>query len=126
MASFNVISASNTIGGASGSSYLVYTALLTQSGTDAPVATVLQNTLGNIVWSWDNGLTQSIGTLAGAFPAGKVIIFIGADPTNGVWLIAGRNGNDNQIYLRAGFDFTTFVSEQGAFTDTPIEIRVYQ
>lgn len=26
--------------------YKVYTALLTQSGTDAPVATVLENTLG--------------------------------------------------------------------------------
>ena len=32
--------------------YKVYTALLTQSGTDAPVATVLENTLGyDIVWS---------------------------------------------------------------------------
>ena len=34
-------------------SYLVYTALLTQSGTDAPVATVLENTLGGTVtWSY--------------------------------------------------------------------------
>ena len=32
--------------------YKVYTALLSQSGTDAPVATVLENTLGyDIVWS---------------------------------------------------------------------------
>ena len=32
--------------------YKVYTALLTQSGTDAPVATVLENTLGyDIVWN---------------------------------------------------------------------------
>ena len=32
--------------------YKVYTALLTQSGTDAPVATVLENTLGvDIEWS---------------------------------------------------------------------------
>ena len=32
--------------------YKVYTALLTQSGTNAPVATVLENTLGGeIVWS---------------------------------------------------------------------------
>ena len=31
--------------------YKVYTALLTQSGTDAPVATVLENTLGGeVVW----------------------------------------------------------------------------
>jgi hypothetical protein len=32
--------------GGGGASYLVYTALLTQSGTSAPTATVLDNTLG--------------------------------------------------------------------------------
>lgn len=34
-----------------GSSYLVYTANLTQSGTNAPVATELQNTLGAGNWT---------------------------------------------------------------------------
>ena len=34
--------------------YKVYTALLTQTGTNAPVATVLENTLGGTpVWSYD-------------------------------------------------------------------------
>jgi hypothetical protein len=33
--------------------YKVYTALLTQSGTDAPVATVLENTLGDITFTVD-------------------------------------------------------------------------
>lgn len=38
--------------GGGGLGYKVYTALLTQSGTDAPVATVLQNTIGDtIIWS---------------------------------------------------------------------------
>ena len=33
----------------------VYRALLSQSGTDAPVATVLENTLvGEVVWTYDN------------------------------------------------------------------------
>ena len=36
------------------SPYKVYSALLTQSGTDAPVATVLENTLGtSLVWSYN-------------------------------------------------------------------------
>ena len=36
--------------------YRVYAALLTQSGTNPPVATVLQNTLGfNIVWRYETG-----------------------------------------------------------------------
>jgi hypothetical protein len=50
--------------------YKVYRALLTQSGTDAPVATVLENTLGDIVWSY---LQQGdyTGTLSGAFTANK-------------------------------------------------------
>lgn len=45
----------------------VYVALLTQTGTDAPVATVLQNTLGGtVVWS-RNGTGEYYGTLLGAF-----------------------------------------------------------
>ena len=52
--------------------YKVYTALLTQSGEDDPVATVLENTLGNIVWSRQN-IGQYIGTLAGAFVVNKVV-----------------------------------------------------
>lgn len=45
----------------------VYRALLTQSSTDAPTATVLENTLGGtVVWTRiDAG--QYVGTLAGAF-----------------------------------------------------------
>jgi hypothetical protein len=54
--------------------YKVYTALLTQSGEDAPVATVLQNTLGGeVVWTRsDPG--QYSGILAGAFTLDKTYI----------------------------------------------------
>lgn len=46
-----------------------YAALLTQSGTGAPVATVLFNTLGGTpVWT-RSGAGSYIATLAGAFPA---------------------------------------------------------
>jgi hypothetical protein len=49
----------NSGSGGSGASYLVYTALLNQSGTDAPVATVLENTLGSLgVWT-RNGIGHS-------------------------------------------------------------------
>lgn len=52
----------------------VYRALLTQTGTDAPVATVLENTLGGtVVWSYsDVGLY--VGTLNGAFLAAKTCL----------------------------------------------------
>jgi hypothetical protein len=56
--------------------YKVYTALLTQTGTDAPVATILQNTLGGTpVWSRSGVGTYAI-TLAGAFPINKTVCFL--------------------------------------------------
>jgi len=54
--------------------YQVYTALLTQI-SGAPVATVLENTIGNIVWTRSNA-GQYVGTLSGAFVSGKTALFI--------------------------------------------------
>jgi len=54
----------------------VYRALLTQPGTDAPVATVLENSLGGtVVWTRNTAASYH-GTLAGAFPANKVFILV--------------------------------------------------
>jgi hypothetical protein len=55
--------------------YKVYTALLTQTGTDAPIATVLQNTIGNIYWTRTSP-GQYIGNSNNLFPVGKTAIFI--------------------------------------------------
>ena len=53
----------------------VYRALLTQTGTNAPVATVLENTLGGtVVWTRDSTGIY-IGTLLGAFPSNKTFGF---------------------------------------------------
>lgn len=54
--------------------YKVYTALLNQSGTDAPIATVLENTLGGtVVWSYEDvGVYRA--NLAGAFTENKTAI----------------------------------------------------
>jgi len=54
--------------------YKVYTALLTQSGTDAPIATVLENTLGDIVWSRGETAGIYFATLSGAFTVNKTYI----------------------------------------------------
>lgn len=52
----------------------MYIATLTQSGTNAPVATVFQNTLGGeIVWSRTSPGSYK-GTLAGVFTENKTII----------------------------------------------------
>ena len=52
----------------------VYRALLTQTGTDAPVATVLENTLGgDVVWT-RNSAGRYVATLAGAFTDNKTVM----------------------------------------------------
>jgi len=60
--------------------YDVYVALMNQTGTNAPVPTVLENDLGNIVWSRTLAGTY-VGTLAGAFPADRV--WVGGQSTAG-------------------------------------------
>src|SRR5688500_2623877 len=66
--------------GGGGASYLVYAALLTQSGTSAPVATVLENTLGGtVVWARSAGGIYT-GTLAGAFTADKTALSVASGP----------------------------------------------
>jgi len=57
--------------------YKVYTALITQTGTDAPVATVLQNTTGGtIAWSYSN-VGIYVATISDAtYTANKTAVLI--------------------------------------------------
>jgi hypothetical protein len=118
-----------TPGGGGALPYKVYSALLTQIGANAPVATLLQNTLGGTpVWTRSDVGTY-VCTLAGAFPTGKV--FIPAIPR--------LDGNayldvDNAVTITAtvtvnSVTLTTYVSsnglEDGWIGGTILEIRVY-
>lgn len=58
--------------------YKVYLALLSQSALLDPTATVLLNTIGSIVWSYNNA-GEYYGTLLGAFPLTKTWISIQSD-----------------------------------------------
>lgn len=81
---------------------------ISQSGTDAPVATVASNTLGgSIVWTY-GAVGSYVGTLAGAFPLGTVVILsVGA---GGAWGLADKpmafayRANDNVIGIDTGLD----------------------
>jgi hypothetical protein len=116
---WSILDPSGASGG--GSEPLKYVALLTQSGTNAPVATVLENTLGGVPL-WDYSEAGSwFGTLAGAFTASK----------SGV---KGLVGNDVGQLLAASFDGTDTISLYGSYNGTPsngllnktlIEIIVY-
>lgn len=132
--------------------YKVYTALLTQSGTDAPVATVLENTLGgDVVWTRD-GTGQYRGTLNGAFTFNKVVMtpFIPGyegDADHGVFLPLGQGnsgigpefyytmfiggiGNQGEDYIKLDIydnliDNTVEFDQVFGIGSLPIEIRVY-
>jgi hypothetical protein len=103
--------------------YKVYTALLSQSGTDAPVATVLENTLGGaVVWS-RNLQGVYFATLNGAFIDNKTFGLSGNNVVDGqaVKNIIQRN-TDNQIVVETYFNTT---KQDGILNKTSIEIRVY-
>jgi hypothetical protein len=113
-----------TVSGLGG--YKVYTALLTQSGAADPIANVLSNTIGNIVWT-RSGNGQYIGTLSGAFVTDKTVIFIQDNVTLSSIAISPRDvyierQSANVIGLYT-MDSSNFVD--GVLNKTSIEIRVY-
>lgn len=112
-----------------GPSYKVYTALLSQSGTDAPVATILENTLGGTpVWT-RTGAGYYVCTLNGAFTPNKTFCSAITGPVWGQGTLASQFGiNDSDKC-----ELSCFASSTGAGTDignypesdTSVEIRVY-
>ena len=109
----------------SGASYLVYTALLTQTGTDAPVATVLENTLGGtVVWTYEG--SGEYATSGISFVSNKTAIFFTSPKSSNGEVIAQAYANDeNKVLIKA------WISSTPTNIDTPsdiygtIEIRVY-
>ena len=103
--------------------YKVYTALLTQEGTDAPVATILENTLGgDIVWSYF-GVGTYRGTLTGAFTIDKTFTTITPRTIDGTFVIERRDGS-NEIGIQTAIKLTNVLSNEFLYC-TEVEIRVY-
>ena len=102
--------------------YKVYVASLIQTGTAAPVATVLQNTTGGtFTWSRTSG-GQYKATISGiTLPANKVVIFENA---------TGDLNLGGKITSSTVIDIDQFSSGGGGYADgmlagTSIEIRIY-
>ena len=104
--------------------YTVYTALITQAGTAAPVATVLQNTTGGTI-TWTRSSTgRYVATISGkTYTANKTAV-----------LVTFGGSNDN--ILRPVVTSTTAIdwynidsSDQGVSdtiaATTTVEIRIY-
>lgn len=115
--------------------YKVYTALLTQTGTDAPIATVLENTLGGeVVWSYSSVGTY-IATLASAFTVNKTIVITPyirdytAEPIPSI-LAERVSVNAIEVYTGTlnnvtGDEFIKFNTGNSILNATFIKIEVY-
>mgnify|MGYP006274616671 CR=1 FL=1 len=106
--------------------YKVYSALLTQTGTNAPVATILQNTIGSMVWSYSMyapGAYDVVGTL----PLGKSVVIAGPANTYGPSsnVVLGTYGQvlANKIIIKS--INSSGVQQDGLLYNHFIEIRVY-
>lgn len=112
--------------------YKIYKVLMTQSGTDAPTATILENTLGDIVWERDvTGIY--LGTLTGVFTTSKLFLpnpnasgsFILRDTSfasTGTYSINRKS--DNILELRS-YRISGGTLSDAMLNNAPIEIIVY-
>lgn len=102
--------------------YKVYSVLLSQSGTNNPTATILENDIGAVDWRWEDTGVYS-GTLANSFPANKTFLYI-----QDLSAIDGKRAtcyrfDNNQVFVQ-----TTEVNGtqlDGELINTAFEIRVY-
>lgn len=101
--------------------YKSYTALITQSGTSAPTATVLENTLGGTVTFSRTSAGTYLATLSGAFTLNKTACYI--TPTTGTFVHQATRQSLNDVIIVS-------LNSSNAATDTILnnttfEIRVY-
>lgn len=108
-------------------SYDIYTALLTQEGTAAPVATVLgDNTIGTIVWTRTEP-GRYVGTLTGAFNVDSTAVIIGANgiaPDSFVFAYVTTDSINVETYY-VNLATNQFNPSDDALYNTFIEIRNY-
>ena len=107
--------------------YKVYTALLTQVNDDAPAAPtaiVLENTIGNIVWT-RQGAGEYTATLLNSFLNNKTLCLAYGntqDSQGAVIQYYFERSDDSNIILQTG---AVGENGDGLITNIPFEIRVY-
>lgn len=113
-------------------SYKVYSALLTQTGTAAPVVTVVTNTLGTVTIARDNPGRYSV-TTSGLFTTNKTIISVNTITTSsgpyGGYAGISDSGSTNVFYIDTakviGGGSIPGVGADNVLFRTPLEIKVY-
>jgi len=108
-----------------GVGYTAYTALLTQTGSAAPVATILKNnTTATLTWARTAGGTYTVTADSSIFTANKTVVFMnyGNPPSESYFPKWVRTSNTVIT--------VTTLDEQGALNDAVLngaafEIRIY-
>jgi hypothetical protein len=103
--------------------YKVYTALLTQSGTNAPVATVLENTLGGDVTWTRTDLGYYLANTSGLLTLNKTGFFVQPIDSSVAAFLYSNLLDINKIELLTRN--AALEGLDGALLKTLIEIRVY-
>lgn len=106
--------------------YKVYTAILNQSAGLAPVATIVENSLGVVpVFIYGDSGDITIDAGAGAFPVAKTVAFasIGGSASVGTWFIDLLTTNGDLMNLRMRDQ--TVINFVDGLINAFIEIRVY-
>ncbi len=104
-----------------GLGYTVYTALLTQTGIAAPVATILKNNTGyTYTWARTSSGTYTITASGNAFTSGKTIVF------NNNGSSTGSFGFASAIWTRTSDTVITITTgSDGRITNGSFEVRIY-
>lgn len=110
--------------------YKSYVAILLQSGTNAPTVVVLENTIGDIVWTRDIA-GRYYGTLANAFTENKTFIFFNKNnDLSSTDFVATRSTVNNVILINGMIRYDSqneeLVFNMGDTFTVDIEIRVYE
>lgn len=101
----------------------IYRATVTQTGTSAPVATVLQNTFpGTLVWTRNSAGSYNV-TLAGAFPVNKVFFRVGQLQVAGDFAFSNPQRVSDNAWQVETIDSGTLADD--GLTITPVEILTY-
>lgn len=103
--------------------YKIYCALMSQQGQNAPTVTILDNSIGEIVWTY-NAIGQYIGTLEDAFPLNKTVgrydLF-----DNGELILISTNPTNNSNISVCSKVMSTMVAYDDILYNAYIEIKVY-
>jgi hypothetical protein len=118
------LTVTDTINGEVVVRYKKYVALMTQTGTAAPTVTVLENSIGDIVWTRaSTGLYR--GTLIGAFTLNKTYAMMSVTLIDGIVNVF-RFSNDTVRVATTNLKNPNADYHDNHLLNNTIEIRVYE